>query len=358
MSVPSAGSDESPGSDEPADAGHSHRATRQATNTTRRGRRAVLVGLLVLVLVGAAGLVATRAAVWIYDRAVRRDVLLDPDARAAGSGVAGPLNLLLLGSDKRRSNPAMGERADTIIIVHLTRDLDHAFLISIPRDLLVDIPAQPGTSFPGARTKINAAFEYGGAPLVASTLSNLTGIRFDGAAVIDFAGLRAAVTVLGGVRMCVDTRTVSIHTGAVFEKGCRRMDAKQALDYLRQRDSLPDGDFGRQRHQQQFIKALAAEARRQNLLLHPLKLDRLLRSVASSLVVDLGDVSVTDLLWSVRGISEQNLTGIRLPAYSDMIDNISYVLAEQPRAPDLFAAVRTDTLAAWASANPKWVNRI
>ncbi|GAA1755544.1 hypothetical protein GCM10009681_28330 [Luedemannella helvata] len=320
----------------------------------------MLVGLAILALVVAAGLVAARVTVQLYDRAVQRDVLLDPDARATmpGSTVSGPLNFLLLGSDKRRSNPAMGQRADTIIIAHLTRELDHAYLISIPRDLLVEIPAQPGQNFPGASAKINAAFEYGGAQLVASTLSNLTGIRFDGAAVIDFAGLRAAVKVLGGVRMCVDTRTVSIHTGAVFEKGCRRMDSAQVLDYLRQRDSLPDGDFGRQRHQQQFIKALAEEVRRQNLLLHPIKLDRLIRSVASSLVVDLGSASLTDLLFAVRGITEQNLTGIRLPTYYDMIDNISYVVVEQPRAPDLFAAVRTDTLAAWAGANRKWVNRI
>ncbi|GAA1786275.1 hypothetical protein GCM10009682_05450 [Luedemannella flava] len=360
MPVPSAGPDE------PADAGDPSSAAHPRAHRRRgRARTVLLIVALVLLVTAALGFVAARVTMSAYDRAVARDVLLDPDARATtpGAAVRGPLNFLLLGSDRRKSNPDMGQRSDTIIIAHITRDLDHAYLLSIPRDLLVEIPAQPDIGFPGAYTKINAAYGYGrsargGARLVARTLTRLTGVRFDGAAVIDFSGLRSAVTVLGGVRMCVDVRTVSIHTGAVFEKGCRRMNSAQVLDYLRQRDSLPDGDFGRQRHQQQFIKAIAAEARRQSLLVHPIKLDRLIRSVAASLVVDIGAVSLPDLLLALRGIDDRSLTGIRLPAYDDMIDNISYVVAERPRAHDLFDAVRTDTLAAWAAANRSWVNRI
>jgi LCP family protein required for cell wall assembly len=301
-----------------------------------------------------------------YDRAVHREVLLDPDARAGqpgGSTVDGPLNFLLIGSDARRSNPAMGQRSDTIIIAHVTRALDRAYLISIPRDLLVEIPAEPSTGFPGAFTKINAALQYGnggqnGMRLLASTLNRLTGVRFDGAAVIDFAGLRSVVRVLGGVRMCVDERTVSIHTGAVFEVGCRRMSDTQVLDYLRQRETLPGGDFDRQRHQQQFLKALVAEAGRRDLMLHPVLADRLIRAAAAAMVVDVGGTSLADLLLALRGIGPAQVTGIRLPTYADMIDNISYLVPQEPLAPTLFAAVRTDTLADWTAGNRTWVNRI
>jgi LCP family protein required for cell wall assembly len=330
-----------------------------------RTRKILLIGLATLVLAAGLGVVAAGVTVERYDRAVSRDVLLDPGARAATSGPAikGPLNFLLIGSDRRASNPGMGQRSDTIIVAHVSQNLDKAYLISIPRDLLVQIPPMPERGFPGATAKINAAFEYGkggrqGIQLLARTLTGLTGVRFDGAAVLDFAGLRTAVQTLGGVRMCVDVRTESIHTGAVFEKGCRRMDANQVLDYLRQRETLPDGDFGRQRHQQQFIKALVAEAGRQKLLLHPLTLDRLIRGVASAMVVDIGTASLPDLLFAVRGIRPEDVTGIRLPTYDDMIDNISYVVPQEPLAPSLFAAVRTDTLAAWTTANRQWVNRI
>jgi LCP family protein required for cell wall assembly len=372
MSVPAAGQG---GDDDP------HQAADRTDSTTVAGppnggagrhprkrhrvRTALLVALVAVLLVAGLGVVAARVTVERYDRAVARDVLLDPNARATTSGPAikGPLNFLLIGSDRRASNPGMGQRSDTIIVAHVSENLDKAYLISIPRDLLVRIPPMPEQGFPGATAKINAAFEYGhggrqGIQLLARTLTGLTGVRFDGAAVLDFTGLRTAVKTLGGVRMCVDVRTVSIHTGAVFEKGCRRMGANQVLDYLRQRETLPDGDFGRQRHQQQFIKALVAEAGRQNLLLHPLTLDRLIRGVASAMVVDVGTASLPDLLFALRGIRPQDVTGIRVPTYDDMIDNISYVVPREPLAPSLFAAVRTDTLAAWTTANRQWVNRI
>ena len=72
--------------------------------------------------------------------------------------------------------------------------------------------------FAGATSKINAAFQYGqggasGTRLLSQTLTDLIGIKFDGAAVIEFSGLERAVDLVGGVTMCVDVRTVSIHTG-------------------------------------------------------------------------------------------------------------------------------------------------
>src|SRR5262245_9396263 len=189
---------------------------------------AVILAAFVVVavlLVGVGGLLMRH-----YDRQLTRANLLPADGRAGGNGrdghaaVAGPLNFLLLGSDARVDNPGMGQRADTIIIVHVPQTMDRAYLISIPRDLLVDIPAYPPAQFFGARAKINSALQYGhggrgGVQLLAATLVRLTGIRFNGAAVIDFSGLRSAVGVLGGLRMCVDVRIVSIHTKAVFEPG-------------------------------------------------------------------------------------------------------------------------------------------
>ena len=113
-----------------------------------------------------------------------------------------------------------------------------------------DMPPVPSLNFAGATAKINAAFEFGhggpgGTQLLSQVLTDLVGIRFDGAAVVDFVGLQRAVHVLGGVDMCVDVRTVSQHTGAVFEPGCRLMKPAEVLDYLRQR-RFPDGDFTRQ----------------------------------------------------------------------------------------------------------------
>src|SRR5262249_52264270 len=143
-------------------------------------------------------IVAERVLTARYSAALHRSDLLAPQARQGFGGsqltsLHGPLNFLLIGSDKRASNPHMGARSDTIIIVHVPASLDRAYLISIPRDLRVDIPPNPDSGFPGKVDKINSSFEYGGqgnggVQLLSETLTQLTGVRFDGAAVLNFGG--------------------------------------------------------------------------------------------------------------------------------------------------------------------------
>lgn len=342
-----------------------------ATRRTRpRRRRKAMIALAVfatvLALLAGATFLSGLMMLRHYDRTIAHDTLLAPNARSsyqARATVTGPLNFLLVGSDRRSYNPDMGERSDTIIMAHVPRTLDRVYLISIPRDLLVTIPPFPETNFPGDRTKINAAFQYGhggrsGVQLLSATLAKLTGVRFDGAAAVDFDGLKGAVGALGGVRMCVDVRTVSIHTNHVFEPGCSRMTPPQVLDYLRQRETLPDGDFGRQRHQQQFLKAVLAEALSQKVALNPVKLGRLLKVVSRSMTMDLGSASVPDLIYALRGIRPTALVGIRLPNYLDMINKISYVVGDTTHTESLYEAIRDDRLDRWVTRNKEWVNPI
>jgi LCP family protein required for cell wall assembly len=228
--------------------------------------------------------------------------------------------------------------------------LDQAFLVSIPRDLRVQVPGH-GTD------KINAAFAYGRTRLLSATLTQLTGINFDGAAIIDFAGFRQVVDLLGGVTMCVDTRTRSIHTNRLFTLGCQQMSGAVALDYARQRYDLPAGDFDRQRHHQQLLKAIMVKASDNGLVTNPLKLDQLLRAVGSSLTVDTNGVPLEDLIFAMRGLRASDLTGLQVPAHPEMIGGISYALLDEP-APDLFAALSHAEVAGWATANPRWINKL
>jgi LCP family protein required for cell wall assembly len=333
----------------------------------RRGLIRVLLAIALGLTVVAGGAAAGGALLaHRFDRAVTRANLLAPAARAAPpdahAPVVGPLNFLVVGSDLRLDDPGEGQRSDTIIIAHLPRTLDHVDLLSIPRDLWVDIPPNSSAHFGGDTTKINAAFDYGGGGaggtrLLSQTLTDLVGIRFDGAVVVDFSGLSRTVDLLGGVRMCVDQRVVSIHTHAVFEPGCRTMTGAQSLDYLRQRYGVTDGDFGRQQHQQEFLKALLGQARQTGVLANPVKLDALLQSVGQSLTVDTGAASLTDLIFALRGLSPDDLTGIRLPFSLDTVGDQSIVRAA-PDAQGLYRALRTDDLSNWAADNPQWVNKI
>lgn len=333
----------------------------QTAGRRARARRAIIVVsaslVLVLALVGIAGALLIHR----YDTAVGRDTLLAPSARARHGSVQGPLNLLLIGSDLRETNPDAGQRSDTIIVAHIPRTMDRVYLVSVPRDLLVTIPPMPSMNFGGDTTKINAAFEYGrggagGAQLVSATLTELVGVRFDGAAVIDFSGLKQAVDVLGGVRMCVDDRVVSIHTGKVFDTGCQLMQSTDVLDYLRQRN-FPDGDYSRQRHQQQFLKAVLEQARTSGAVNNPVTLDSLIRAVAATMTVDTGETALADLVFALRDLSPAGVVGIKIPSYPDTIQDTSYVVASQ-EANGLFDAIRTDAVERWADDNQQWVNKI
>jgi LCP family protein required for cell wall assembly len=354
-------------------------------------RLLILAG--VLLMLGASGAItATKVLAARYDSTVRKGNLIAPGARTGGGGdeshsrVTGPLNYLLIGSDARTDDPSGGARSDTIIIVHIPVTMDRAYLISIPRVLRVQIPPFPATGFLGAHEKINGAFEYGGTgeggvQLLSTTLSQLMGITFDGAAVVDFSGFQKAIGLLGGVYMCIDERTESHHIGhdkngnflapwygpdgeyrnyestpVVYEQGCRHLNQWEALDYSRQRKSIPDGDYGRQRHQQQLLKAMFDEARRQGVATNPRKLDGLIRSVGQSLTVDTGGVALADLVYALRDVKPADLVGVKVPSEPQDIGGISYVLALDDQASALYDAVRTDNLDNWVLANPDWVN--
>ncbi|GAA3229901.1 LCP family protein [Dactylosporangium siamense] len=322
-----------------------------------------------------------------YRDSVRQENLLGNNARVSTedkteerrSSISGPLNFLLIGSDLRANDPEDGQRSDSIIIVHIPVGLDRAYLLSIPRDLRVKIPAFEPTEFRGSsHEKINGAFQHGGGgaggvQLLAETLTELIGIRFDGAAIVNFDGFKAAVDLLGGVDMCIDQKVTSIHVGfddkgnylspdrgghpAVYEPGCQHLESWQALDLVRQRKSLANGDYDRQRNQQKFIRAILTKAQQQNLTTNPIALDRLIRALGGALTVDTNGVALEELMFGLRNVRPSSLLGLTVPSEPQDIGGISYVVGLED-AQALYSAIRGDTLDAWAVENPTWVNPI
>jgi LCP family protein required for cell wall assembly len=295
-----------------------------------------------------------------YERTVVKEQLLDPSARTERTNLDGPLNYLLVGTDRRAGSSEPDQRSDTILIVHVPAGQREGYLVSIPRDLLVAIP--PANGFGGGSDKVNSAYEHGGGGeagtrLLSATLTRLTGIRFDGAALIDFSGFRKVIDLLGGVQMCVDTEVRSIHTNRVFHTGCQQMNGAQALDYVRQRYDLPGGDYDRQRHQQQLLRAMLDRAGEANLRGNPVKLDQVLRAVGSSLTVDTNGVPLEDLALTLRALPADALRGVQVPSYPQTIDEVSYVVLDNG-GNGLFEAVRGTRMPAWAQANPRWVIRL
>jgi LCP family protein required for cell wall assembly len=316
----------------------------------RWGRIALLAGIALLVI----GLIV---GISLYSYASNLDQgLKRTDAFSALTGdrpkavVDGAQNILLLGSDSRdpdtNDGAANAWRSDTIILMHVPKDHKTAQLISIPRDTWVTVPKSDSAPCDqGSRAKINASFAFGGLPRAVHTVECLTGVHVDNVVAIDFGGFKDVVNAIGGVDLYVDQTITSIHKPhRVFKKGMMHMDGDQALDWVRQRYQFARGDFAREEHQQQFLKALMAKASSSGVLTNPKKLNDFLKAVTKAVTVDKG-FSLTDAAVKFRSLRANDLTFITMPNKgSANVDGQSVVLSDKDKAIALFNAVKNDQM--------------
>jgi LCP family protein required for cell wall assembly len=312
------------------------------------------LGALVLALLAAGG-------GWLWLNSVNNDIeRTDPFAGMTGDRPAkvaeGALNILMLGSDSRDpdNKDKAGEwRTDTMLIAHIPASHDKVYLISLPRDLYVDIPKSPtNPKLGGTKAKINAAFAWGGLPLTVQTIEQYSGLRMDHVMLIDFGGFKQVVDALGGVDMYIEQDVKSIHPPyRQFKKGDAHLDGAQALDYVRQRYQFPDGDFARMRHQQQFMKAVLDKAASGGTLSNPVKLNSFLRATAQAVTVD-QDLSVVDLALQFRNIRSDDLVFYVSPHLGNKRVNGEDVIMPDPvKAKALYEAVKNDKAGEWFQQN-------
>jgi LCP family protein required for cell wall assembly len=318
----------------------------------------VVFGALMMMLAGGA-FVAKDAVVGYVAGNVRQEDLIVPAAEQHGRhvSVSGAKTILLVGIDPRPGqDPSEAVRSDSIIIVHVPEAQRSAYLISIPRDTWVRIPPYRNgkANYAGGHDKINAAFAEGGLrltgkaqrrngmSLLAATIEENWGLTFDAAAIVDFAGFMQVVEVLGGVDMYVDQETRSVHIGhdakgetkvpyiqrfnssggtdlipvpgvtpQTYHVGYQHLEPWEALDFVRQRDTLPHSDYDRQRHQQQFIKALFKAVAGREVLTDPVKLRKVLDVIGRSMTIDAGGIELTDWIFAMKDIGDDGLLTVK-----------------------------------------------
>jgi LCP family protein required for cell wall assembly len=273
-----------------------------------------------------------------------------PDEARPPKVAPSALNMLILGSDSA-SPDVTGSRTDLIILAHLPADRSSAQLISIPRDTWVHVPAARDGRVGNRDAKINAAFAWGGVPLMVQTVETFTGVRIDHVALIDFAGFQEIVDAFGGVDIAVDRSFTSIHPPyRRFVKGTAHMDGATALDYARQREQFADGDFTRIRHQQQLIKSVLDRAASAGLLTSPGKLNAFVQATADTVTVD-RTLSVLDMAMQLRGLRGGNLVFYTSPTRgTGRVGTESVVFPDETRAKIFYDAVRRDAVAEFAAA--------
>ncbi|MFU8871851.1 LCP family protein [Micromonospora sp. SL4-19] len=300
-----------------------------------------------------------------------------------GADITGPLNLLLVGVDTRISVPGWEPHADAVLVLHVPAGLNRAYLFSLPRDLVVDIPAYPRSGYPGGRTKLTHAMSYGsrvpgdkghpstaqGYELLRTTVSKYTGLRIDAGAVLTFGGFDKLVDALGGVDLYVDQRVASIHRKPdgqyrdragggyvgpqmVYEKGDRHLTGWQALDYARQRYTA-GGDYTRQRHQQQLIRALARKILDQGLAGDPARVDQVVGALGKTLVYVGGGRQLVDIAYALGGLPADGFVLVGLPG-AGVGSGGSYRGEQlQTVGRQFLAALRGGTADAFLAAHPK-----
>lgn len=371
---------------------------------TKQVRLYLIVGVAALVLIGGGIFAAVKIFSGSVDNAIpQADLLGTPTPTGSsvaatvppsptappGSDIKGPLNVLIVGVDTRTSVKDWIPHADAVMIMHIDKDLTSAWLTSLPRDLVVNIPAFGPANFGGARTKLTHAMSYGarvpgsstpnstqGFQLVAKTVSAYTGIaQFDAGAMLTFAGLTDIVNAIGGIDVYIDQNVTSIHRRpdgqyrtvcggcthgysgpqAQYNQGNAHLIGWQALDYARQR-YIPGGDYARGRHQRQIIKAMVTRLLATHYMTDFAAIENLVKAVAGGIVVDARGRRPTELAYALRGLKSQNITLVGLPG-SGAYAGGSYI-GESLNGiqSSYFAALRADSLQSFIAANPGLAN--
>jgi LCP family protein required for cell wall assembly len=219
-----------------------------------------------------------------------------------------PVTLLLLGSDRRpgESEPA---RTDAIIVAHIDPQRHRVALLSLPRDLWVEIPGY-------GQARINAANVWGqiygepggGLALARATVSHLLGIPIDYTVYIDFEGFIGAIDALGGVTVNVEKELYDPHfptmdyryTVAHFLPGPQHMDGATALMYSRVRH--PDSDFARMRRQQAVLVAILGRLHEQNALASIKRIEEVTTALRDYVRTDIPEERLIGLAWALRDV--------------------------------------------------------
>ncbi|HEY9497365.1 MAG TPA: LCP family protein [Intrasporangium sp.] len=310
----------------------------------KRNRR-VLVAALVLLLVPV--LAVGGYLVWlnqIVSSNIKQEQLL-PDVpgptNEAGETIVQPAgngtNYLLIGGDGAADRT--GVRSDVMVLVHVPEDRHNVTLIHFPRDLYVSIPDR-------GKNKLNAAYAFGGSPLLVQTMQNLLGVEIDHVAMVDFEGFKRMTDAVGGVEVKVEEGSTG--NGRTFTKGTMHMDGETALIFVRQRKQLSEGDISRGKRQQAFIKALMLKTLSAETLTNPLRLKDFLEAATSNLTVDqkLDVGTMRSEAFAMRSLRGGDVRFITAPfsGFGTSPEGASIDVVDQAKMADLGESIRTDTL--------------
>ncbi|MFE7933195.1 LCP family protein [Streptomyces sp. NPDC057456] len=317
-------------------------------------------GIMAFVLVGTAG------AAYLYLEHLNDNItsVSDDGASTGGFSKDKAINLLVIGTDKRTGsgNEGYGDsgsvgHADTTILLHVSKDRTNATALSIPRDLIVDVPDCETKQEDGSTKVIkgtdNVRFNTSlgqddrTPSCTVRTVTELTGIQADNFMVADFNAVKTLTTAVGGVEVCLAKDIDDEDSHLKLSKGTHTIEGEQALAFVRTRHSVGfGGDLSRIELQQQFLSALMRKLKSNDTLSSPTKMIKLAEAGTKALTVDsqLDTIDkLKDLGLELGKLNVKNLTFTTVPVVDNPAEKVAAtVVVNTSTAPTVFQMIKDD----------------
>ncbi|MEV6840758.1 LCP family protein [Streptomyces sp. NPDC051133] len=276
-------------------------------------------------------------------------------------------NILLIGTDKRagKGNTRYGDledalgHADTNILLHVSQDRTNATALSIPRDLVTDIPDCPTRQSDGstkviagsAGTRFNESLgQLGRDPgCTVRTVERLAGgMKVDHFMMADFNAVKTLTTAVGGVQVCLAHAVKDKESHLDLPAGPSKVQGEQALAFVRTRHSWAhESDLDRIKAQQQFLGSLFRQMKSDSTLTSPSRLMGLAETATKALTVDKGIGHITtlkDVALELKKVPPKNISFLTLPVKDNPADGaVHKTVVEDPGpAQQIFSSIGDD----------------
>ncbi len=321
---------------------------------TRKPRHFVRDHKALSVLIGIALLLLLLLLIWLWilNNKLNDVPRFDIDIDGRPPDLAGT-NILLVGVDdgKGRSLEQLLEgeewsagvfRSDAMLLAHIDENFTSAQVVSIPRDSYVDIPDNDYCSSP-CKSKLNAAFSWGGPELLTEAVEDLTNVYLDHVVIADFEGFKDITETLDGVTVFVPEEAANPGGTNLLNPGWQRIEGDEALFYVRSRYDLPRGDFDRVQRQQNVLRSIFDDVTSFGTLANPLKLTQLVEDVTSNVAVDSGFTTgkIRSFALDARNLGANSISFATVPNQGSKTIPVagSVVIVEPKQVRALFKAV-------------------
>jgi len=259
------------------------------------------------------------------------------------------LTFVIVGSDTREGldnldnfGTVSGARGDVVMLVRVDPNTSTAQMLSIPRDLYVDIEGH-------GQNRINAAYTFGGPSLLVETLKRELDVEINHYVEVDFVGFQALVDEVGGISIDFPYAARDSKSGLDIEAGSQTLNGAQALAYARSRHyqeyqdgdwvSIEANDIGRTQRQQEVVRAILSQLKNPSSIAEA---GSIASTMGQHMTIDsnLASTSVASLVWDFKGVLTGPVVGATLPTEGRTIDGRSVVVADEPEASAMLANFR------------------